>query len=96
MPGKMYEYIGAGRPILAFGRPDSDTAKLLKETAAGILLAYDDANGLKSMLQLSFNKFQAGDLQISSSGFSEYSRKNLALKYSQLIKEYDNKIEGLP
>mgnify|MGYP002363892883 FL=1 len=86
MPGKMYEYIGAGRPILAFGRPDSDTAKLLKETSAGILLAYDDAKGLKSTLQLSFNKFQAGELQISSSGFSEYSRKNLALKYSQLIK----------
>ncbi len=31
VPGKLYEYIGAGRPILALAEPESDVAWVLKE-----------------------------------------------------------------
>jgi glycosyltransferase involved in cell wall biosynthesis len=32
VPAKLYEYFGAGRPILALTEPDSDTAQILRES----------------------------------------------------------------
>jgi glycosyltransferase involved in cell wall biosynthesis len=32
VPAKLYEYIGAGRPILALAEPDGDTAAILRES----------------------------------------------------------------
>ena len=87
MPGKMYEYLGARRPILAFGRPDSDTARLLADTAAGKLFTYDDTEGVKSFILTCYEQFKKGELNISSSGYDTYSRKYLAKKYSSLIKD---------
>lgn len=91
MPGKMYEYLGARRPIFAFGRTDSDTAKLLTETGAGKLFTYDDDEGIKAFLVESFGLYKKGILHISSSGYDAYSRKNLAQKYSSLIKTMTKK-----
>jgi glycosyltransferase involved in cell wall biosynthesis len=32
VPAKLYEYLGAGRPVLALAEPDGDTAQVLKES----------------------------------------------------------------
>jgi hypothetical protein len=32
VPGKLYEYLGAGRPILALAEPDGDTAAILRSS----------------------------------------------------------------
>ena len=34
VPAKLYEYIGSGRPVLAFAEPDSDTAWALRKSEA--------------------------------------------------------------
>ena len=85
MPGKMYEYLGAARPILAFGLPDSDTAKLLHDTGAGNLFGYNDKKGLEEYLDKAIKTYQSGRLEVSSQGYLRYSRKNLASKYSELL-----------
>ncbi|MBK8112069.1 MAG: glycosyltransferase [Saprospiraceae bacterium] len=85
MPGKMYEYLGAARPILAFGLPDSDTGKLLHDTGAGTLFGYNDKKGLNEFMEKAINSYQSGRLEVSSQGYLGYSRKNLAYKYSELL-----------
>ena len=36
VPGKMYEYLGSGKPILMIGPADSDAARILQQTGAGM------------------------------------------------------------
>jgi hypothetical protein len=34
VPAKLYEYLGAGRPVLALAEPDGDTATILRDSGA--------------------------------------------------------------
>jgi glycosyltransferase involved in cell wall biosynthesis len=51
IPGKIFEYIGSGRPILGIGPVDSDAAKLVRETAQGEFFDYEDSEGMMKFLQ---------------------------------------------
>jgi glycosyltransferase involved in cell wall biosynthesis len=46
IPGKLYEYLAAGRPILALAEPDGDTAALVRRTPAGVVVRPDDPDRL--------------------------------------------------
>ncbi|MBK8698069.1 MAG: glycosyltransferase [Saprospiraceae bacterium] len=85
MPGKMYEYLGSNRPILAYGLTDSDAAALIVSTQSGRLFKYTDMAGTEKYLREAFEAYTRGELKVNSSGFSQYSRKFLATKYSELI-----------
>lgn len=57
IPAKAYEYIRAGKPILALTDPDGDTARLLHDSGAPVVMAsmhdsLDIYNGLLSFLDL--------------------------------------------
>jgi glycosyltransferase involved in cell wall biosynthesis len=45
VPGKLYEYFAAGRPVLAVAG-EGETATLVRESGVGIVAAPDDAGGL--------------------------------------------------
>lgn len=51
VPGKTYEYLASGRPVLGLGPPDGEAAAILRETGAGVLLAPDDTAGVESTLR---------------------------------------------
>lgn len=42
-PGKLFEYMRACRPIIAFGNDNTEVAEVLKETNSGMLFRYKDA-----------------------------------------------------
>lgn len=46
IPGKLYEYMAAGRPILALAEPDGDTAAVVRRTPGGIVVHPDDFEDL--------------------------------------------------
>ena len=50
LSGKVFEYLAAGRPILAAVPPDGAAADLIRETQAGIVAAPDDVDGLRAAL----------------------------------------------
>lgn len=53
VPGKLYEYLATGRPILALAEPDGETAMLLRRTPAGVVVSPDDHDGiLRAVTQL--------------------------------------------
>lgn len=51
IPGKLFELIRSGKPILALGPKDGDVAELLRRTGAGCTFEYDDVDGVKNFLQ---------------------------------------------
>lgn len=63
IPGKLFEYMAARRPILVLGPPDSDVARIVRETGSGVCLAYDDATGIRQAVLDLFGQYRQGNLQ---------------------------------
>ncbi len=51
LSGKVFEYLAAGRPILAVVPPDGAAAELVRETGAGVVVAPDDVDGIRDALR---------------------------------------------
>ena len=86
IPGKLFEYLNAKRPILAIGPKDWEAAKIVKETNSGIGLVANDEIALKNVLLEWFKLFQKGALVSNSSGIEKYSRKELTNQLANFIR----------
>jgi glycosyltransferase involved in cell wall biosynthesis len=62
LSGKVFEYLAAGRPILAAVPPDGAAAALIRETGAGVVVAPDDVEGIRAALQGLHGRFLDGGL----------------------------------
>lgn len=62
LSGKVFEYLAAGRPILAAVPPDGAAAALIRETGAGVVVAPDDVAGLRSALEGLHGRYLDGGL----------------------------------
>lgn len=63
IPGKLFEYLYARRPILTLGGVDSDVANILKETKAGVTCEYNDIYDIKEAVKSLYHQFLNGTLQ---------------------------------
>jgi len=76
VPGKLYEYLGAGRPVLAIGFPESLAADLVRRLGAGWVSTPDDPAGIADALELAWTgKFTP---RHSAEECARYTRRALA------------------
>jgi len=85
IPGKMYEYFGAKRPIICIGKEDGDAADIIHETQTGIVVGFKDKIKLKTELLDFYNQYKSGSLHLNSQDFLKYSRKELAFKITDVL-----------
>ena len=78
VPGKLFEYIGARRPILCIGKPTGDAANIIRECSAGTVFDFTVKEELGSYIMEQYQRFKAGKLQVESSNFRHYGRDKLA------------------
>jgi glycosyltransferase involved in cell wall biosynthesis len=62
IPGKIFEYLAAERPILAAIPPQGPTANLIREAEAGIVVAPDDERAIREALVGLEARWRAGRL----------------------------------
>ncbi len=88
LTGKIFEYLASGRPILAIGPEDGDTAAVLDETKHGFIADFDNEEKTKSLIISLYKKFKDNDLKnLEVDSVEKYSRKNLAKQYVGLFEE---------
>ena len=85
IPGKLFEYMVSGRPIIAIGPNGSDFAEIITNTNTGVFFDYSEKMKLKSVLLAYYNQFLEGKLQSNAVGLQQYSRKSLTEKLVQLL-----------
>ncbi len=82
VPGKLYEYLRTGRPIIAFGDDNKEVSEILKNTNAGMIFNYNDDGEAFFKKADTFNT----DLSI----IRKFDRKQIAGKLSEIIFSKDN------
>ena len=85
IPGKLFEYMVSGRPIVAIGPNDSDFAEIITNTNTGVFFDYSEKMKLKSVLLGYYNQFLEGKLQSNGIGLQQYSRKSLTEKLVKIL-----------
>lgn len=85
IPGKLFEYMVAERPIIAIGPEEWDVAKIITETNTGNYYTYDQKRVLKEKIMDLYNDYKAGRLKTQPIGLKKYSRKALTEELSKFI-----------
>jgi len=88
--GKIFEYLGARRPILAIGLKGDVVDELLRETSAGVVT--NQVNEIKTILSQWMKEFrQLGEIvshfNADTAAVYHYTRKQEAAKLAQLLEE---------
>ena len=86
IPGKLFEYMAANRPILAVGPANADIQKIITETNTGKFFGYSEKNEVKEFILSSYNSFKQGELKTYPIGLQKYSRKALTGELAKLLK----------
>jgi glycosyltransferase involved in cell wall biosynthesis len=90
LSGKVFEYIAAGRPILAVVPPDGAAADLVRETGSGVVVAPDDVDGIRAALVELHARFANGGLpsvELATRDEERLSRRARVEEMAALIEE---------
>lgn len=87
IPGKLFEYMAAKRPIVAIGPKGWDVENILMQTEAGNYFDYQERASLKAHLSSLYNQYRNQDLKSNSRNIEKYHRKNLTGDLAKLLKE---------
>lgn len=87
IPGKLFEYLAAERPILAIGPEEADFFKIIQQTNTGKIALYDQKDAIKDILQAYFDLYLKAQLKVHGMGLQYYSRKKLTEQLSQILSQ---------
>lgn len=91
LPGKVYEYLGAQKTIIACV-PDGAAKMAVEESGAGFICKPDDINEIKETILKVYNHYKKGDLPKPSEEFLvKYQRDNLT---ELLTKQFQLKLRA--
>lgn len=89
LTGKLFEYMGAGRPIIGIGPVAGDAATILKETGAGVMVDFEEEKLLKEYIWDYYKRYREGNLSSTSGNVQQYSRlaltRDMAIQFDRLI-----------
>jgi len=77
VPGKLFEYLRAGKPILAFGDDNEEVKNIISEANAGMIFKY--AEDCKEFFE------KAGSFQTNENIIKKYDRKFIAEEFTHIL-----------
>lgn len=87
---KIFEYIGAGRPVLTYGPVTGDASIILEETHCGKVFDYSDAAGGTNFILDQYKRWKEHQNTAATGDIKAYSRKALTGKLAGI---FDNAIQ---
>jgi glycosyltransferase involved in cell wall biosynthesis len=85
LPGKFFEYLASGRPILAIGPKKSDIGTVLGKTNAGVIVEADNLAEMKAVILSMFKGETA--IQRNEESVMAFSRKQITKQLVGLMNQ---------
>jgi glycosyltransferase involved in cell wall biosynthesis len=85
MPGKLFEYLATGLPILGIGPAQGDAAKLLNTTDSGDMIDEVDKEKIQKKLMEHFEAWDNGTSVVRPGKGTLYSRREITKQLTDLI-----------
>jgi glycosyltransferase involved in cell wall biosynthesis len=90
IPGKLFEYLASGRPVLCVTQPGNPAAQIVRELGAGYAVAPDDAPAIEAALIDAWTRWQSGaaerDLVMRrKTAFQRFGREALTGKLAAVL-----------
>ena len=85
LPGKLFEYLAARRPILGVGTGEGAMASVLQETQAGRIFDWDNADGITAYIDNLWNEALTGKEPELNADIEKYSRRMTTRKMVELF-----------
>ncbi|HEU5292770.1 MAG TPA: glycosyl transferase [Cyclobacteriaceae bacterium] len=86
MPGKLFEYIATGLPVLGVGPVNGDAASILNQGQNGKMFDDKDQDGIQKFLETCFLNWKTSDAP-SQGKASQFSRKELTGVLASLLSQ---------
>lgn len=84
LPGKLFEYIASGKPILCIGPEDGDAAKIIDQSMLGTVVGVDNQGMLKREIETLYLRWK--NFQLKPNAIPEaYTRRNLTHKLKLVL-----------
>ena len=87
LPGKLFEYLAARRPILGIGQEDGAMARVLFSAKAGITADWEDTAPMRAFLANAWRQHCEGGVPATNGDISPYTRRNLTHSLAQLLSQ---------
>jgi hypothetical protein len=84
---KFYDYVGAGKPILACVHKDGDVRRLLEQLRAGWWADSQDVAAMRALFQQAADRGRPpfADFHPDTTGIAAYERSVIAARYANLL-----------
>lgn len=87
---KLFEYLGAQRPILALAPRDSDAARILSKTRAGSIVPPNDSGRIQAAVLEWYQEWQKNGLRSSGSDLSEVEKFEVTHLTAELTRVWES------
>lgn len=89
LPGKLFEYMASGKPILALSPRGGEVDVMLRETRAGECVPHDDQTAVRQLLLRAWERREnpAGEGGVVRDAVQRYERPRLAREMAALLAE---------
>lgn len=87
VPGKVYEYIGSRRPVLAVAPERGSIAELIAETGAGYVAHQSNVEGIAEAVRTLYTDHVSGSSSLSpdEAAIGRYERRNVTARLAGLL-----------
>ena len=85
LPGKLFEYMAAKRPILALGPKDWEAGQIISQTNSGKTFDYNSDLDLRDTILEWYDAYKKNNLKSNSVDIKKYSRKSLTEDLAKIL-----------
>ncbi len=85
LPGKLFEYLAARRPVLGIGQEDGAMARVLTETEAGVTAGWENAASMQAFLTTAWQQHREGGVPATAGDIGPYTRRSTTHALAQLL-----------
>ncbi|MBO4446998.1 MAG: glycosyl transferase family 1 [Bacteroidales bacterium] len=87
LPGKIFEYLAARRPVLGIGQEDGAAATLLASCGAGAMYEWNEEARVKDFVLTEWKRWRAGKREPLPEDVSRFSRQKLTAQLIELLEK---------